>query len=70
MILQAELRETHTDYREELTKLARQMSETKQKDATENESFAIKVFEKFVLFTSRKYCFIALSSDRILFVSS
>uniref|UniRef100_F1KQX6 Citron Rho-interacting kinase n=1 Tax=Ascaris suum TaxID=6253 RepID=F1KQX6_ASCSU len=41
--LSAELRETHTDYREELTKLARQMSETKQKDATENESFAIKI---------------------------
>ncbi|VDM24035.1 unnamed protein product [Toxocara canis] len=41
--LTEELRETHTDYREELAKLARQMSETKQKDASENESFAFKI---------------------------
>uniref|UniRef100_A0A914ULP7 Citron Rho-interacting kinase n=2 Tax=Plectus sambesii TaxID=2011161 RepID=A0A914ULP7_9BILA len=41
--LSEELRETHTDYREELANLARQMSESKRKDATENETYSIKV---------------------------
>jgi hypothetical protein len=41
--VQEELLATHTDYREELTRLARQMSESKQRDASENESFSVKV---------------------------
>ncbi|VDK20655.1 unnamed protein product, partial [Anisakis simplex] len=41
--LTEELHETHTDYRGELAKLAKQMNETKRNDASGSESSAIKV---------------------------
>lgn len=42
-LFQDELRETHNDYRAELAQLAKQISETKCKDATENEHYTVKV---------------------------
>ncbi|KIH50090.1 hypothetical protein ANCDUO_19834, partial [Ancylostoma duodenale] len=41
--LNDELRETHNDYRAELAQLAKQISETKCKDATENEHYTVKL---------------------------
>ncbi|EYB95001.1 hypothetical protein Y032_0165g52 [Ancylostoma ceylanicum] len=43
--LNDELRETHNDYRAELAQLAKQISETKCKDATENEHYTVKIDE-------------------------
>ncbi|KAK6014888.1 hypothetical protein OSTOST_19719, partial [Ostertagia ostertagi] len=43
--LNDELRETHNDYRAELAQLARQISETKHKDVTDNESYVKKIDE-------------------------
>nr|CDJ85824.1 Pleckstrin homology and Citron domain containing protein [Haemonchus contortus] len=43
--LNDELRETHNDYRAELAQLARQISESKHKDATDNESYVQKIDE-------------------------
>ncbi|ETN80798.1 hypothetical protein NECAME_08932, partial [Necator americanus] len=40
--LNDELRETHNDYRAELAQLAKQISETKCKDATDNEHYTVK----------------------------
>ncbi|KAK6038987.1 hypothetical protein COOONC_23508 [Cooperia oncophora] len=40
-----ELRETHNDYRAELAQLARQISETKHKDVTDNETYVLKIDE-------------------------
>ena len=54
-VLQEELRETHTDYREELAVLAKKMSENKRKDASENEAYAIKVRFKMVFFSETRY---------------
>ncbi|KAK6745162.1 hypothetical protein RB195_011714 [Necator americanus] len=41
--LNDELRETHNDYRAELAQLAKQISETKCKDATDNEHYTVKI---------------------------
>ncbi|MFH4976227.1 hypothetical protein AB6A40_002936 [Gnathostoma spinigerum] len=41
--LQDELTEMNTQHRLEITRLAKEMSETKKKDATENECFAIEI---------------------------
>ncbi|PIO61353.1 phorbol esters/diacylglycerol binding domain protein, partial [Teladorsagia circumcincta] len=43
--LNDELRETHNDYRAELAQLARQISETKHKDVTDNEDYVLKIDE-------------------------
>ncbi|KAK6057137.1 hypothetical protein COOONC_05349 [Cooperia oncophora] len=43
--LNDELRETHNDYRAELAQLARQISETKHKDVTDNETYVLKIDE-------------------------
>ncbi|KAE9414700.1 hypothetical protein Angca_006638 [Angiostrongylus cantonensis] len=43
--LNEELRETHNDYRSELALLARQISETKHKDLTDNELYKVKIDE-------------------------
>lgn len=43
--LNDELRETHNDYRSELAQLARQISETKHQDVTDNEEYVVKIDE-------------------------
>ncbi|KAJ1370454.1 hypothetical protein KIN20_032178 [Parelaphostrongylus tenuis] len=43
--LNEELRETHNDYRSELAQLARQISEKKHKDVTDDELYNVKIDE-------------------------
>ncbi|VDL68080.1 unnamed protein product [Nippostrongylus brasiliensis] len=45
--LNDELRETHNDYRSELAQLARQISDTKQRDVTGMEVYTVKVSSPF-----------------------